>query len=151
MAQVRIVRETDDWFGRHKDRFDAPVRKRAFDIYCRGDRLARSAAGNWETARHQLELLPLAGVDESEREIRVSACVAGESCGSDSLITVRVMPHRIVAESGHRFSILELPSPIRTDQVRVTLDGDQLSVVAARLSPLQKAARPEPAPAQVGS
>lgn len=151
MAQIRIVPETDDWFGRHKERFDARVRRRAFEIFCRRDRQARTAAGDWGVAKHQLELLPLSGMDENDREIRVSACVAGESCGCDSLITLRVMPRRIVAECGLRFSVLDLPYPIRTDQVRVTLDGDQLSVVAARLNPPMKAARPEPAPAQVGS
>ena len=151
MAQMRIVPESDEWFARHKKRFEASVRRRAFEIYRRRDRQARTAPCDWEAAKQQLELLPLAGVDETDREVRVSACIELESCGCDSLITLRVMPRRIVAESGSRFSVLELPSPIRTDQVRVTLEGDRLNVIAPRLDEPRNTARPGPAPAQVGA
>lgn len=130
MAKVRIVPESDDWFAAHQDSFDAPLRKRAFEIYCQRDGQACSATADWDTAKHELALLPLAGVEETEKEIRVSACVADEDFGRDSIITLRVMPHHIVAESGNRFTVLNLSSPVRTDRVRTTLDGDLLSVVA---------------------
>jgi hypothetical protein len=132
MAKVRIVPESDEWFASHQERFDAPVRKRAFEIYSHRDEKACSAAADWQAAKRELELLPLAGVDETARDIRVSACVADEGCGPDSVITLRVMPHHIVAESGNRFSVLNLPCPLRTDKVEARLDGNHLNVVAAR-------------------
>jgi hypothetical protein len=132
MARIRVVPETDEWLASQKERFDAPVRKKAFEIHCHHDHAACSAVTDWQAAKHGLELLPLAGIDETDREIRISACVANEGCAADSVITLRVTPHCIVAESANRFSVVDLPFPVRTDNVRATLDGDQLSVVAAR-------------------
>jgi len=130
MARVRILRENDEWFASHKEHFDAPIRKRAFEIYCDRDEQARSATADWEAAKRELALLPLVGVEETDRDIRVSACVADEDFERDSVITLRVMPHHIIAESGNRFSVLNLPHPVRTDAVRATLDGDQLRLIA---------------------
>jgi len=142
MASVRIVRESDEWLASQKERFDAPVRKRAFEIYshdhmpeprCERTTAAFSPVADWEAAKHEMELLPLVGIDETERYVRISACVADGRCGPDSIITLRVMPRHIVAESESRFTVLDLPCPVRPDRVRAKLEGDQLSVVAERL------------------
>lgn len=130
MAKVRIVPESDEWYAAHQDSFDAPLRKKAFEIYCQRDGQACSATADWDAARRELALLPLAGVEETDKEVRVSASVADEDFGRDSVITLRVMPHHIVAESGNRFTVLNLTCPVRTDAVRATLHGDLLSVVA---------------------
>ncbi len=138
MATIRILPESDEWLASHKECFDAPVLKRAFEIHRHHDPQACSAVADWQAAKHDLELLPLAGIDETDRDVRVSACVADEGCGRDSVITLRVMPHHILAESGNRFSLLNLPCPVRTDKVRTRLEGDQLSVVVARMRPEAK-------------
>ena len=131
MAKVQVVRESDAWFTAHQERFDAPLRQKAFEIYCRrDDDRAHTPTADWDAAKRELALLPIAGVEETEREIRVSACVVDDGIGRDSIITLRVMPHHIVAESGNRFSVLDLHCPVRTDAVRARLDGDLLSVIA---------------------
>jgi hypothetical protein len=140
MTTFRIVPENDEYFSSHKQRFEAAVRQRAFEIHCHHNQQACSAAIDWEAAKHELELVPLAGVDETDQEVRVSACVADEDRCRDSVITLRVMPHHIVAECGKRLSILDLPCTIRTDPVRARLDGDQLNLVAAR-TPRRNVAR----------
>jgi hypothetical protein len=132
MTTFRIVPESDDCFGSHNQRFEAAVRQRAFEIYCHHDQQGCPAAIDWQAAKRELELAPLAGVDETDQEVRISACVVDEDHCRDSVITLRVMPHHIIAECGKRLSILDLPCAIRTDAVRARLDGDQLSLVAAR-------------------
>lgn len=100
MTTFRIEPESDECFGSHRQRFEAAVRQWAFEICCRHDQQACLAAIDWQAAKHELELAPLVSAGETDQEARVSACVADEDRCRDSVITLPVMPHHIVAECG---------------------------------------------------
>lgn len=128
---LQIVSEGEDWLPEHLASVEQTTRKRAFDYSCR--RTAGSAAAgcpdeDWSRARHEGELCPIAAIEETDRELKISAAVPGE----EATLRIHVMPLAIVIESRDRGSILRLPSAIRRDKLRATFRDHELTIVVEK-------------------
>jgi HSP20 family molecular chaperone IbpA len=110
------------------------TRRRAYDLYCsRGERNG-NALGDWNIAERECDAVPIVGVAEEERDVRITAFVPN---ADTSELTVDVLPNEIVVEADcdgkiERFTRLRMPARIDPGRVEARLCGAALEVVAPK-------------------
>jgi HSP20 family molecular chaperone IbpA len=110
------------------------VRRHAYDLYCRRGNQHGTALDDWLRAEHEVNLAPLAGVAECDRDIRITACVPGVDARD---LAVDSLPEEIIIEQDRnggleRMTRFPLPSRIETDRVEAGLRGSKLEVMAPK-------------------
>jgi|SRR5579862_6996347 len=108
------------------------TRQRAYDLYCRRGNRGGTALDDWLLAERESQAVPLAGIAEEERDIRITACVPNAS-----EMAVDVLPDEIVIEADHdgqieRFTRVRMPARIDANRVKARLCGTKLEVVAPK-------------------
>ena len=110
------------------------TRRRAYDLYCRRGERTGSALGDWIIAERECNAVPIVGVAEEERDVRITAFVPN---ADTSELTVDVLPDEIVVEADRdgkieRFTRLRMPARIDPGRVEARLCGAALEVVAPK-------------------
>lgn len=107
------------------------IRQRAYEIYCRRAAGKGTALDDWQCAEREISEAPLAGITESEKDIRITACVPHGYLK----VALDVLPDEIVVEGVrngevHRYTRLALPVRIDTATVTARLNGNELDILA---------------------
>lgn len=121
------------------------IRQRAHALYCRRGEREGSALEDWLHAEREFNAAHLAGMDEGDGDIRITACVPDVNASD---IGVDVLQNEIVVETDHagkveRYERFRLPAKVEGAGVKARLRGTELNVVApkVRQSPAKKKTR----------
>jgi HSP20 family molecular chaperone IbpA len=131
---VVIKPENEARFRKKFDNVQDRIRKRAFELYCRRASLGADKA-DWLQAEREMELSPLAGIDDNDDEIRIIAAVPDVDAGH---LTVDVFPGSIVVEGEavkspvERYSVFPLHQPIDPASVKAEFSNGDLIIVASK-------------------
>lgn len=106
------------------------IRQRAYELYCRRAAGQGTALDDWRCAEREISEAPLAGITESENDIRITACVP-----HGLKLSLDVLPDEIVVEGVRngevrRYTRLALPVRIDTATVTAELNGSELDILA---------------------
>ncbi len=113
------------------------IGKRAFELYC-GRACANTAESDWLEAERETVLIPLAGIEDRDGDIRITAAVP--DVDADHL-TVDVLPGSIVVEgepagdpSRTRYSVFPLHERIDPAAVTAEFSNGDLTVVVPKIA-----------------
>lgn len=109
------------------------IRLRAYELYCRRAASKGTALADWQCAERERSEAPLAGITESENDIRITACVPH----AHLKVALDALPDEIVVEGEglrngevRRYTRLTLPVRIDTATVTARLNGTELDILA---------------------
>jgi hypothetical protein len=74
VKSVVITPDAEAGFNKKWDQMQDQIRRRAFELYCHRDRPG-TAEADWLQAERETILCPLAGIEDRDRDIRITAAV----------------------------------------------------------------------------
>ena len=139
VKSVVISPDEEARFLRRLEKLRDQIRMRAYEVYRR--RFSRgSAKEDWLQAEREVTLCPLAGIEDNDRAIRITAAVPDiDACH----LILNVVPGSIVVEGKaatsplERYSVFPLHEAIKPAEVRAELSNGDLTIVAPKANPTE--------------